>query len=75
MPTLITDVTCGEVGTLLLARYDRLPRSHAENARVASALLDNGVQVYAANIGTHPLNAPANFLRQINAAMCPSKSV
>jgi DNA invertase Pin-like site-specific DNA recombinase len=75
MRKLITDVTNGEVGTLLLAWYDRLPKSHAENARITSALLDNGVQVYAANIGPHRLNDSANFLRQINAAMRPSESV
>lgn len=72
---LMTDVAGGTVSVLLVARFDRLSRSHSESSRVSAALLSAGVDVYAANVGTHPLNAPSSFPMQIMAAMRPTDSV
>ncbi|MBN9177829.1 MAG: recombinase family protein [Microbacterium sp.] len=72
---LTTDVVGGTVTVLLVARFDRISRSHSENIRISTALLDAGVDVYAANIGTYPLNSPSSFPMQIMAAMRTTDSV
>lgn len=71
----MTDVAGGVVSVLLVGRFDRLRRSHSESRRISAALLDAGVDVYAANIGTHPLTAPSSFPMQIMAAMRTTDSV
>lgn len=72
---LMMDVAVGAVSVLLVARFDRLSRSHTESSHISEALLEACVDVYAANIGTHPLNSPSTFLIQIRAAMRTTDSV
>lgn len=66
---LMSDAASGEVSVLLVAKFDRLSRSSSESSRITAALLDAGVDIYAANIGTRPLNDPSTYIVQVMAAM------
>lgn len=70
---LMADVASGDISVLLLARYDRLTRSTMENARITAALFEATVEVYAANLGTRPLNDPLTFLTHVMGAMRDSR--
>lgn len=66
---LMADVASGDISVLLLARYDRLTRSNIENARITATLFKANVEIYAANMGTRPLNDPLTFITQVMGAM------
>lgn len=66
---LMADVASGDVSVLIVARYDRLTRSNIENARITAALFEANVRMYAANVGTRPLNDPLTFIAQVMGAM------